>query len=189
MVYEYSLCFSDNELEEDDVAHFNHEFLQSMGISIAKHRLEIIKLSKKQTHRHSHLRPVKKLLVAIKRTKRCLQKCLRALVGSSEPSDWETGSALVVVQRQRLIPRRDRDTSLAKQGRLMMLTNGVSSGRSRVNSFSSPLVYNHKTVQDHHHHQDDDQHHDEDHQDRDGYWSNEVQDIRWDTLFQDLKPT
>ncbi|GMP34592.1 hypothetical protein CsSME_00007398 [Camellia sinensis var. sinensis] len=33
LVYEYGLSFSHNELEEDDIAYFNHEFLQSMGIS------------------------------------------------------------------------------------------------------------------------------------------------------------
>ncbi|URE39255.1 hypothetical protein MUK42_11279 [Musa troglodytarum] len=46
LVYQYSLLLSSNELEEDDVTHFDHEFLQSMGISIAKHRLEMLKLAK-----------------------------------------------------------------------------------------------------------------------------------------------
>ncbi|KAK9073489.1 hypothetical protein SSX86_007813 [Deinandra increscens subsp. villosa] len=34
LVYEYGMVFSRNELEEDDITYFNHEFLQSMGISV-----------------------------------------------------------------------------------------------------------------------------------------------------------
>lgn len=49
LIYAYSLTLSHNELEEDDKAHFNHEFLQSMGISIAKHRLHILKHARKVT--------------------------------------------------------------------------------------------------------------------------------------------
>ncbi|XP_019168384.1 PREDICTED: uncharacterized protein LOC109164086 [Ipomoea nil] len=45
-VYEYGLAFTRNELKDEDLRHFNHEFLQSMGISVAKHRLEILKLAR-----------------------------------------------------------------------------------------------------------------------------------------------
>ncbi|ONM13049.1 uncharacterized protein [Zea mays] len=45
LVYEYALVFARNELEADDVAFLDHEFLHSMGISVAKHRLEILKLA------------------------------------------------------------------------------------------------------------------------------------------------
>ncbi|XP_073152191.1 uncharacterized protein [Henckelia pumila] len=48
LVYEYALNFIRNELQEDDLAYFNHEFLQSIGINVAKHRLEIIKLALKE---------------------------------------------------------------------------------------------------------------------------------------------
>ncbi|KAL6537636.1 hypothetical protein OROMI_026170 [Orobanche minor] len=48
LTYEYAMAFAHNELESDDIRHFNHEFLQSMGISIAKHRLEILKLATKE---------------------------------------------------------------------------------------------------------------------------------------------
>ncbi|KZV14428.1 hypothetical protein F511_43253 [Dorcoceras hygrometricum] len=47
-IHEYALNFTRNELQEDDLAYFNHEFLQSIGINIAKHRLEIIKLALKE---------------------------------------------------------------------------------------------------------------------------------------------
>ncbi|KAL6844052.1 hypothetical protein ACP4OV_025725 [Aristida adscensionis] len=45
LVYEYALVFERNELEAGDVAYFDHEFLHSMGVSVAKHRLEILKLA------------------------------------------------------------------------------------------------------------------------------------------------
>ncbi|KAL6651500.1 hypothetical protein ACP70R_010425 [Stipagrostis hirtigluma subsp. patula] len=45
LVYEYALVFARNELEAGDVAYFDHEFLHSMGVSVAKHRLEILKLA------------------------------------------------------------------------------------------------------------------------------------------------
>ncbi|ESW10465.1 hypothetical protein PHAVU_009G212000 [Phaseolus vulgaris] len=48
LIYEYGLAFARNELQLEDATYFNHEFLQSMGISIAKHRLEILKLAKKE---------------------------------------------------------------------------------------------------------------------------------------------
>lgn len=48
LVYEYGLAFTRNELQTEDLTHFSHEFLQSMGISVAKHRLEILKLARKE---------------------------------------------------------------------------------------------------------------------------------------------
>ncbi|KAJ6331941.1 hypothetical protein OIU76_010340 [Salix suchowensis] len=47
LIYEYGLAFARNELQAEDLAYFDHEFLLSMGISIAKHRLEILKLARK----------------------------------------------------------------------------------------------------------------------------------------------
>lgn len=48
LIYEYGLRFARNELQKEDLTYFNHEFLQSMGISVAKHRLEILKLARKE---------------------------------------------------------------------------------------------------------------------------------------------
>lgn len=175
LVYEYALAFSYNELEEDDIAYFNHEFLQSMGISIAKHRLEILKLARKEKGASPH--PMTRVLVAIKRTKRCLAKYIRAWSRREE-------SALVVVPRPGYATRwrgamlkRNKKLMMANQGRLL-LTNGspvVVSG-PRLDSFSSPVVYDlHKEAK-----MDGDD---------DGYWSTGVEEIRWDTMFQNLKPT
>ena len=78
LVYEYGLAFAHNELEEEDIVYFNHEFLQSMGISIAKHRLEILKLARQE--KGASPRPMSRLLVAIRRTKRCLGKYIRTWI-------------------------------------------------------------------------------------------------------------
>ncbi|XP_078443662.1 uncharacterized protein LOC144713056 [Wolffia australiana] len=46
--YRYGLLFAENELDEDDIPHFDHDFLLSMGITLAKHRLEILKLAQRR---------------------------------------------------------------------------------------------------------------------------------------------
>ncbi|KAF8651350.1 hypothetical protein HU200_063606 [Digitaria exilis] len=53
LVYEYALVLARNELEADDVAFFDHDLLHSMGISVAKHRLEILKLASRHRARHA----------------------------------------------------------------------------------------------------------------------------------------
>ncbi|XP_015932364.1 uncharacterized protein LOC107458652 [Arachis duranensis] len=81
LIYDYGLTFARNELQLEDATHFNHELLQSMGISIAKHRLEILKLVNKQQQDlpppPPPLRPNKKLSAVLKR---CLRKCMNKLV-------------------------------------------------------------------------------------------------------------
>lgn len=74
-VYEYALVFSRNELEEEDVMSFNHELLQSMGIFVAKHRLEILKLAQKEVQK-SRPRRVPRLVLAINKAKRSISKGL-----------------------------------------------------------------------------------------------------------------
>ncbi|KAI5010200.1 hypothetical protein ZWY2020_012337 [Hordeum vulgare] len=46
LVHEYALVLARNELEAGDAAYFDHDFLRSMGIDVAKHRLEILKLAR-----------------------------------------------------------------------------------------------------------------------------------------------
>ncbi|XP_062028634.1 uncharacterized protein LOC133744557 [Rosa rugosa] len=61
----------------EDIAFFNHEFPLSMGVSVAKHRLEILKLAKKENegggHRH-HPRSISRLGWALIKTKKCFSK-------------------------------------------------------------------------------------------------------------------
>ncbi|KAI5320751.1 hypothetical protein L3X38_040459 [Prunus dulcis] len=75
LIYEYGLAFSRNELQFEDVSYFDHEFLQSMGISVAKHRLEILKLAKKErSGLGGHPRSLSTLSWALIRTKKCFSK-------------------------------------------------------------------------------------------------------------------
>ncbi|XP_041003461.1 uncharacterized protein LOC121248913 [Juglans microcarpa x Juglans regia] len=78
LIYEYGVAFARNELQLEDVNDFNHEFLQSMGISVAKHRLEILKLARKE----NRVGPgtLSGLILAINKTKKCLNKCINKLV-------------------------------------------------------------------------------------------------------------
>ncbi|KAJ1410077.1 Sterile alpha motif/pointed domain superfamily [Sesbania bispinosa] len=174
LVYEYGLTFAHNELEEEDIIYFNHEFLQSMGISIAKHRLEILKLARKEKGKRP--RPVARLMVAIKRTKRCLANYIRTfgrceestalvVVPSSRPSSYGTRWKSAVMKRNKKLM-----VATNKQERLL-LTNGSPAIVPSLDSFSSPMVYNFQKEEN-----------------DDGYWSAAVEDIRWDTMFQDLKP-
>jgi hypothetical protein len=179
LVYEYGLAFAHNELEEEDIPYFNHEFLQSMGISIAKHRLEILKLARKEKGKSP--RAMARVLVAIKRTKRCLAKYIRTWIRSEE-------SALVLLQRpgygtrwRGTMLKRNKKLMMSKQGRLLLTSGSFSntpmiSAGPTLDSFSSPVIYdlNKEKL---------DQGGDE------GYWTTGVEEIRWDTMFQNLKPT
>lgn len=183
LVYEYGLAFSHNELEEEDMDYFNHEFLQSMGISIAKHRLEILKLARKEKKGSSHTpRPISRLLVAFKKAKKCVAKYIQTWIHRND-------KALVVVPRPgygsrwrgALMKRNNKRLVVAnKQGRLL-LTNGnshmfIATATPRINSFSSPTVYDLRNEE-------------KLNSDDDGYWSTGVEEFKWDTMFQDLKPT
>ncbi|PIA42242.1 hypothetical protein AQUCO_02000007v1 [Aquilegia coerulea] len=182
LIYEYGVGFAHNELEEEDIAYFNHEFLQSMGISIAKHRLEILKLAKKEKGGNS--RPITRLLSAVKKSKRCLSRYISRWIRREE-------SALVVVSRPSygsrwkgaLLKRNNKKLGMLKPGRLM-LTNGSSkvSEHPAISYGTSPTVYDHQYNKEKLSDDDDDD---------DGYWSSTVgvEEIRWDAMFQNLKPT
>ncbi|XP_065867171.1 uncharacterized protein [Euphorbia lathyris] len=181
LVYEYGVAFSQNELEHEDLAYFNHEFLQSMGISIAKHRLEILKVARKERGGSGGRHGMARVIVAIKRTKRCVSKYIRTWVGRDD--DESASSGLVVVPRPAgygkwrvSMLKRNNKLLIGQQNRLL-LTNGTNLMVSapRLDSFSSPMVY----------------HKEEDHkvEEDDGYWATGVEEIRWDAMFQNLKPT
>ncbi|CAN4113106.1 unnamed protein product [Withania somnifera] len=79
LIYEYGLVFRRNELQKEDLIYFNHEFLQSMDITVAKHRLEILKLARKEVGgRGTTLSSngLSRLVLAINKTKKLLAKNL-----------------------------------------------------------------------------------------------------------------
>ncbi|KAJ4842882.1 hypothetical protein Tsubulata_013834 [Turnera subulata] len=84
LVYEYGLAFARNELQAEDLAHFNHEFLQSMGISVAKHRLEILKLARKEVRAGPN--SLSRLILAMNKTKKSLKKCFTKWVSHHQDS-------------------------------------------------------------------------------------------------------
>ena len=181
LVYEYGLAFAHNELEEEDIIYFNHEFLQSMGISIAKHRLEILKLARKEKGKSPH--PVARLMVAIKKTKKSFANYIRTLIQREE------SSALVVVPPSRpssglgtrwksAMMKRNKKLMVANKQERLYLTNGSPIVVPALEGFSSPVVYHFQKEEMKDGHEDDD----------DGYWSAAVEEIKWDTMFQDLKP-
>nr|XP_043607583.1 uncharacterized protein LOC122579466 [Erigeron canadensis] len=198
-INEYAKTFSNNQLEEEDISYFNHEFLQSMGISIAKHRLEILKLSKKSS---STSHPMAKLMLVFKKTKRTLANLVRTWVHRND-------SAMVMVKR-RTYSSRWKGAMVKRSNRLVMnkqwsgtllLTNGYrpvvksNNGGAKVNSFSSPLVYDiqhDEKKENGNEYKEEDLYSDyEDGNDGDEYWSTNKggEDIKWDAMFQNLKPT
>ncbi|KAK4374711.1 hypothetical protein RND71_005388 [Anisodus tanguticus] len=179
LVYECGLAFAHNELEQDDIPYFNHEFLQSMGISIAKHRLEILKLAKKE--RGNVPNSMSKVLLVIKRTKKRFSKYFRTWIRREE-------SSLVLVPRRsyssriwkrtKMLKRNKSVVAPARQNNTLLLTNGspIFMSSSRINSFLSPMVHDLRG----------DEKMEVDYGD---YGSSRVEEIRWDSMFQNLKPT
>ncbi|KAJ0231727.1 Sterile alpha motif domain-containing protein [Hirschfeldia incana] len=165
LTYEYGLSFSRNELEYEDIAYFNHEFLQSMGISIAKHRLEILKLAR----RHSKpSRPIYRVLIAIRKTGKCLSEYVRAWTRREESSQL----AHVVVKGRWNKSNGNGSCGSSKEERLL-LTNGGTP--CRLDSFSSSKGFDHYSFNSDY-----------------VYCGKKLQEeviIKWDSMFQNLKPT
>ncbi|KAL3535941.1 hypothetical protein ACH5RR_004402 [Cinchona calisaya] len=72
LTYEYGLIFTRNELEKEDLIYFNHEFLKSLGVSVAKHRLEMLKLVRKDLG--GSLNGISRLVLAFNKTKKLFSK-------------------------------------------------------------------------------------------------------------------
>ncbi|XP_010928273.1 uncharacterized protein [Elaeis guineensis] len=178
IIYEYGLVFSSNELEEEDIAHFDHEFLMSMGISIAKHRLEILKLAKKEKKKKKKKkspRPMAKLVDVMNKTKKSLARYAGTLIHpkNSEimvvPKGWHDD------QWKGSMLKRNKRVVVVKQNRLM-ITDGEAkfAGFPSRSHSASPMVqncYESSTGDD------------------DAYWGSDAEAIRWDSMFQNLKPT
>ncbi|RWW46797.1 hypothetical protein BHE74_00047261 [Ensete ventricosum] len=180
LVYEYGLLLTTNELEEEDIAYLDHSFLQSMGIAIAKHRLEILKLAHKDTSRVPPL-AVAKLVAAFRQSKNCLARYLRTLSRATSP-------AILVVPPTPFggdrwggaMSRRKTKLALLRQGRLMITDRGMSIARLPSPSHgASPMFRGHLDRQPNAAAAADD----------DGYWETAAGDMRWDSMFHNLKPT
>ncbi|KAL5985601.1 hypothetical protein ACLOJK_027587 [Asimina triloba] len=165
LVYEYGLAFAHNELEEEDIAYFDHQFLQSIGVSIAKHRLQIIKLAEKESRRAP--RGVSRLIAIINNTKRCLANCIHAWMRRG----GDSGALIVVPATAKAYGKRWRGALLKRNKRMMMVKQArlmITDGRPSPPG-ASPLAHD-LAVRN----EDEVVYKDE---------------IRWASMFQDLKPT
>lgn len=214
VAYEYALTFTHNELGQDDVAYFSHEFLQSMGVSIAKHRLEILKLARKKKGTSIH--PVLWFMFAVRQTKSYVVKHIQSLVHreSARLSVVPTRNhslrwKVAMLQRnQRLrVPVAkpewqmlgdDGPRFVADHG-ILMLTNGspMEGSRSSGSPGSSIWVESEANAESGHittaealakpwnssfsrtsiHSPDRE------------YWSSSTDEIKWDSMFKNMKPT
>ncbi|CAI9753616.1 unnamed protein product [Fraxinus pennsylvanica] len=189
-IHHYALSFVQNELQQDDIAYFSHDLLQSMGITVAKHRLEILKLAMKEKGRSIH--PVLWFIFAIKHTKTFLAKHVRCLVHHENSAlvpkrNYSLRWKVSMLQRNKKLrttmPKRQMmltngDSVAESSQKILMLTNGSptvdsqSSGSDR-NSNIKKQVCDHEKV--------------DSNDDKD--WLSSVEEITWDKMFQNLKPT
>lgn len=82
LVYEYGRLFTHNELQRDDTNHFTHEFLQGIGILVAKHRLEMLNLARNNIGVACPKNKFSKILSAITKTKMLVSKKLGTWVST-----------------------------------------------------------------------------------------------------------
>lgn len=112
LAHEYGRLFSRNELEPGDAAHFDHDLLKSMGIAVAKHRLEILKLARKETSSHGRAaaitvlpwRATRLLAAAVHRSASSALGRLRASV--SRGRDRDRAAAVLTTPRLPLLRHR-----------------------------------------------------------------------------------
>ncbi|KAK4410629.1 hypothetical protein Sango_0135900 [Sesamum angolense] len=154
LVYDYALTFTYNELQEEDITYFSHDFLQSMGVSIAKHRLEILKLARKRekplsvvpTRNHSL-----RWKVAMLQRNKSLMLTNGSPVGGSQSSGSTKSSSWIESEAN------------AESGHITQ----DAPANAWNSSFSSTVVHSLEGE----------------------YWSSSTEEIKWDSMFQNLKPT
>ncbi|XP_071703885.1 uncharacterized protein [Rutidosis leptorrhynchoides] len=137
-----------------------------------------------------------KLVTVIKKTKNVVARYVKTWVHRND-------SSMIMVTRKSYSARWKgamvkRSNRLVMNNKQRMMTKGyrplVRSNGTKVNSFSSPLIYDHHFVDKKKDNGEfcEDLYSNNDEDYGDGYWSNStngVEDIKWDAMFQDLKPT
>ncbi|XP_073049703.1 uncharacterized protein [Primulina eburnea] len=203
LAYDYAVIFTYNELEEEDILYFNHEFLQSMGIAIAKHRLQILKLARKGRIIHPMLWSI---MFAIKKTKNYVFKKVEALTHRNSSSlslvkvrnnslRWKVSMlqrnkrSLIRAGMEETRPTRERNES-HKFGfgpKNLMIgykdlhgtdnesSSSIQTPSSTVETKVNPCNSSFSSTLG---------------QSLDGeYWSSSMEENKWDSMFTDLKPT
>ncbi|KAG8075146.1 hypothetical protein GUJ93_ZPchr0006g43554 [Zizania palustris] len=203
VTYEYGLLFNQNELERGDAAHFDHDLLKSMGIAVAKHRLEILKLARKDAgsagaggdESSSYARLVRK-------AGRCIARCARRLArGGSGGGGGGRGASVTVVPRicssgddaVRVGAVQRRRRSVKKM--VLMITDGAAvagaRGCGRFSGSQKASLMFHDCYEDENEEQCGSGAAGEEEEERcsDGGAGGCDDEIKWDSMFQDLKPT
>ena len=207
LTYEYGRLFSRNELEPGDAAHFDHDLLKSMGIAVAKHRLEILKLAKKQADDGAEAAGASSSAASrlARRATRCLSRCVRRLAGGGGRDGGgrsrRGASSVTVVPRicsgddavrVGAVQRKSTGSASATKKMVLMITDGVVAGgaglrgggaRLSASSQKASLMFH-----DCYHDEDEDDEEGGEDDDEDG-GAGDDDDIKWDSMFQDLKPT
>uniref|UniRef100_A0A0D9WSK4 SAM domain-containing protein n=1 Tax=Leersia perrieri TaxID=77586 RepID=A0A0D9WSK4_9ORYZ len=215
VAYEYGLLFNENELERSDAALFDHDLLKSMGISLAKHRLQILSLAKKDfsssaagDQADSSASSAYSRLV--RKAGRCIARCARRLVARRGGEGRRRGSSSSVTVVPRICSGDDAVRVGAVQAKtgtavgrrrsvkkmVLMITDGGvadAAAAARGGRFSGPQ----KASLMFHDVYDEDADADEEQCGDDGEEEEEERcsdgggggEIKWDSMFQDLKPT
>ncbi|KAI4976703.1 hypothetical protein ZWY2020_050310 [Hordeum vulgare] len=160
---EYALLFARNELGAADVRHLDHAFLATMGVAVAKHRLEILKLARKESSASAAItvlpwRATRLLATAAQRSARSLAGCLRSAArrgrskaavaprplalchqGVAGPARWK-GAPTAADDRG--VTARKLAAFLARVGKPMhALTNSAGKGATKNGAVASPPTY------------------------------------------------
>ncbi|CAM0909237.1 unnamed protein product [Alopecurus aequalis] len=214
--YEYGLLFSENELEPADAPDFDHDLLKSMGVAVAKHRLEILKLARKDAAAAAAASQSSSSSLAARLARKAgsyVARCARRLAGggggrastSVVPRICSGGGASTSVT---VVPRicsgggddvvvragavRRRRAGVKKM--VLMITDGgvatgVGSGvrLSSGSSHKASLMFHDCAYEDDE--EEDAGGDSEEEQCSDGAAAAGRGEIKWDSMFQDLKPT
>ncbi|XP_051203342.1 uncharacterized protein [Lolium perenne] len=211
--YEYGLLFSENELEPADAPDFDHDLLKSMGVAVAKHRLEILKLARKDAAAAASANSLSSSVTArlARKAGKCIARCARRLAGgggkastSVVPRICSSGRASTtvvpricsgsddVVVRAGALRQRKRGV---KKMVLMITDSGVATGaggRVRFSSGSSQkasLMFHDCAYEEDEEEEDASGGEEEQSSDGGAAAATGRGEIKWDCMFQDLKPT
>ncbi|XP_015694192.2 uncharacterized protein LOC102713092 [Oryza brachyantha] len=213
LAYEYGRLFNQNELERGDAAHFDHDLLKSMGIAVAKHRLEILKLARKDAAAAGGEGEDSSSAYArlVRKAGWCIARCARRLArrGGGGGGGGKGSSVTVVPRicsgddavRVGAVQQTRRRRSVKKM--VLMITDGaaVARGGGGGGRFSGSQK---ASLMFHDCYEDDDVDVDEEAQCGAGPVGDGEEDeeeercsdgggadgeIKWDSMFQDLKPT
>ncbi|KAF8698041.1 hypothetical protein HU200_035552 [Digitaria exilis] len=152
---EYALLFARNELGAADVRHLDHDFLSSMGVSVAKHRLEILKLARKDSSVASALTslPSRATSLLASAARSALSPLLRRRASSSSSSSSRGGGGRDKVRAlaaprlppmmMRVMRHRGGGRVAHSWGKTMLVAASPSAGKKKASPLALPMTPTH----------------------------------------------